>query len=82
MSVVHDVGSTRPRTERCTWQVEEEEEGEEAEKKKKKYKTKEEEDDLFIYLFIYLFTILVNLTTPLVTLSKQQPMERERPTKE
>lgn len=55
----------------------EEEEGEEAEKKKKK-KTKEEEDDLFIYLF----TILVNLTKPLVTLSKQQLMERERPTKE
>jgi hypothetical protein len=40
--------------------VGEEEEGEEAEKK-----TREEEDDLFIYLL----TILVNLTSPLVTLS-------------
>jgi hypothetical protein len=55
----------------------EEEEGEEAEKKKRKKKTKEEDD-----LFIYFFTILLNLTTPLATLSKQQLMEGERPTKE
>jgi hypothetical protein len=40
--------------------VGEEEAGEEAEKK-----TREEEDDLFIYLL----TILVNLTSPLVSLS-------------